>query len=124
MDKIIYLNPKADNTVQLLAKSFKIEQDYTYGEVDGTDSAKALGDHRPVVVEFSCFKSGDVKPLPGDVNKDGNVNVADIMATVSILMGKDSEEPFIFDHIAANINGDHDITIADVMSIVNIVLDK
>jgi hypothetical protein len=124
VDKIIYLNPKADNTLQLSAKSFKIERDYIYGEVDGTDSAKPLGDHKPVVVEFSCQKSGDVKPLPGDVNRDGRITVADIMATVSIIMGKDKVEPYVFDHVAADINEDSRITVTDVMAIVAIVVNK
>ena len=123
VDKIIYLNPKVDNTTQLFAKSFKIERDYIYGEVDGSDNANPLGDHKPVVVEFSCFKSGAVKPLLGDVNRDGNVNISDIMATLKILMGQDNEEPFKFDHVAANVNNDGDITIADVMSIVIMVKD-
>ena len=124
VDKIIYLNPKAANTLQLSAKSFKIERDYTYGEVDGTDSAKPLGDHKPVVVEFSCQKSGDVKPLPGDVNRDGRITVADIMATISIIMGKDKVEPYVFDHVAADINEDSRITVTDVMAIVAIVVNK
>ena len=122
VDKIIYLNPKAANTLQLSAKSFKIERDYIYGEVDGTDSAKPLGDHKPVVVEFSCQKSGAVKPLPGDVNRDGRITVADIMATVSIIMGKDKMEPFVLDHVAADINEDGSITVTDVMAIVAIVI--
>ncbi len=121
VDKIIYLNPKADNTAQLSAKSFKIERDYIYAEVDGSDNGNPLGDHKPVVVEFACVKSGDVKPLLGDVNRDGIINVSDIMATLNIVMGQDNEEPFKFDHVAANANNDNDITISDVMCIVNMV---
>jgi hypothetical protein len=121
VDKIIYLNPKADNTAQLSAKSFKIERDYIYAEVDGSDNGNPLGDHKPVVVEFACVKSGDVKPLLGDVNRDGIINVSDIMATLNIVMGQDNEEPFKFDHVAANANNDNDITISDVMCIVKMV---
>jgi hypothetical protein len=48
--------------LQLVPKSFKIEQDYTY--VDGNET-KPLGDHKPVVVKFSFVKSGDVtNPAP------------------------------------------------------------
>lgn len=60
VDKIIYINPKATNTVQLAPNSFRIEQDYTYGTVDGDGNTKALGDHRPVVVEFSYYAPGDI----------------------------------------------------------------
>ena len=58
VDKIIYINPTAANTVQLVPQSFKIEQDYTY-----EDGTTPLGDHKPVVVEFKYVKSGDEVPL-------------------------------------------------------------
>lgn len=47
VDKIFYLNPKADNTYRLIPQSWKLELDYT--KSDGTQ----LGDHKPCVVEFS-----------------------------------------------------------------------
>lgn len=37
VDKIIYINPTAANTTRLRPLSFRIEQDYTYGTIDGTD---------------------------------------------------------------------------------------
>ncbi|MBQ8158241.1 MAG: hypothetical protein IJ081_04390 [Prevotella sp.] len=58
VDKIIYINPTAPNTVRLSPQSFRIEQDYTYGYVDGTDNTTDLGDHRPVVVTFKYQLSG------------------------------------------------------------------
>ena len=63
VDKIIYINPKAANTVQIKPKSFRIEQDYTYGTIDGDGNTKALGDHDPLVVAFSYTRSGAVSPL-------------------------------------------------------------
>ncbi|MBQ4175458.1 MAG: hypothetical protein II597_11785, partial [Prevotella sp.] len=57
VDKIIYINPTAANTLQLIPQSFRIEQDYTYGTVDGTNDTKPLGDHRPVVVAFKLVQS-------------------------------------------------------------------
>lgn len=123
VDKIIYINPNSPNLLQLSALSFKIEQDYTYGMVDGTDSAKPLGDHRPIVVEFSCIKSGDANSLMGDVNRDGTISVSDVMAAVNIVLGNDYEKPYIFDHLAADPNYDGRISIADVMAIVQMVLD-
>ena len=59
VDKIIYINPTAANTVQLVPQSFRIEQDYTY-----EDGTTPLGDHHPVVVEFKWMKSGNVVPTP------------------------------------------------------------
>ncbi len=59
VDKIIYINPTAANTVQLVPQSFRIEQDYTY-----EDGTTPLGDHHPVVVEFKWMKSGNAVPTP------------------------------------------------------------
>ena len=60
VDKIIYINPTAANTLQLVPQSFRIEQDYTYGTVDGTANDTPLGDHRPVVVAFKMVQSGEL----------------------------------------------------------------
>ena len=122
VDKIIYLNPKGENTTQLVPKSFRIEQDYLYGTVDGTDNDKQLGDHRPVVVEFGYILSGDAKHVIGDVNRDGQITVSDVMATVDIILGMDSEEPYIYDHFAADANQDGTISVADAMAIVDYIL--
>ena len=124
VDKIIYLNPKSANTVQLSPLSFRIEQDYTYGNVQGTNDNKPLGDHRPVVVEFTCIKSGDVKSILGDVNRDGFVNITDVTALVEIVLGKDNATPCQFDHIAADVNMDGSISIVDVTELIEIILKK
>ena len=115
VDKILYINPKAADTPQLTANSFWIENDYTYGEVEGTDNNKALGDHKPVVVEFTYVKSGRII---GDVNRDGEVTIADILATISIILGNDSKT---YDHQAADMNHDDIITMTDAMAIVEIL---
>ncbi|MBO4810904.1 MAG: hypothetical protein J5552_04985 [Prevotella sp.] len=75
VDKIIYINPTAANTVQLKPQSFRIEQDYTYDYVDHDGNTKALGDHNPVVVTFKYQMSGDV------VAADITLNDADDNAT-------------------------------------------
>ena len=41
---------------------------------------------------------------------------------VDIVLGKDDEEPYAFDHVAADLDGDNDITITDVTALVNIIL--
>lgn len=60
VDKILYINPTAPNTLQLVPQSFRIEQDYTYGTVDGTNNTTPLGDHMPVVVTFKTVKSNEL----------------------------------------------------------------
>lgn len=59
----------------------------------------------------------------GDVNRDGNVTIADVTALVNIILGKATEADN-YDMKAANVNGDDDITIADVTALVNIILGK
>ena len=74
VDKIIYINPTAPNTLQLQAQRFWIENDYTYDTVDHNGNTKALGDHRPVVVELAYTISGDVKPLNITLIDDSEAN--------------------------------------------------
>ncbi len=57
--------------------------------------------------------------LPGDVNLDGSVTIADVTALVNIILGKGSSEQGI-----ADINSDGSVTIADVTALVNIILGK
>lgn len=62
----------------------------------------------------------------GDVNRDGEITIADVTALVNIILGKATEEnnPDNYDFKAANVNDDDDITIADVTALVNIILGK
>ena len=69
VDKIIYINPKAANTLQLVPQSFRIEQDYTY-----EDGTTPLGDHKPVVVEFKYIRSGNEVPLTLDLANNATDN--------------------------------------------------
>ena len=62
--------------------------------------------------------------LVGDVNGDGSVSIADVTALVNIILGKDHEEPYLYDHMAADVNRDGSISIADVTALVNIILAK
>jgi len=62
--------------------------------------------------------------LWGDVNRDKKITIADVTALVNIILGKDSTEPYVYDHEAADVNRDKSITIADVTALVNIILGK
>ena len=124
VDKILYVNPTAADALQLMPKSFRIEQDYTYGYVEGSDNTKWLGDHRPVVVDFALVRLSELTVLKGDVNRDGTITIADVTALVNIILGADAQAPYIYDHDAADVNGDGAITIADVTALVNVILGK
>ena len=62
----------------------------------------------------------------GDVNRDGQVTIADVTALVNIVLGKVTYPANAdkYDFEAANVNGDELISIADVTALVNIILGK
>ena len=60
----------------------------------------------------------------GDINRDGQVSIADVTALVNIILGKDSTVPYQYDHDAADVNTDGGISIANVTALVNIILGK
>lgn len=65
--------------------------------------------------------------IKGDVNRDGQVSIADVTALVNIILGKTSPTPFQggeYDLQVADVNDDEDISIADVTALVNIILGK
>ena len=124
VDKIIYLNPKGENTLRLTPESFRIEQDYTYDYVQHDGNTNALGDHKPVVVTFSCMKADDVKHLLGDVTKDGKVDITDVTALVNIILENDNTMQDNYDHVAADVNMDGIINITDITELIEIILKQ
>ena len=59
----------------------------------------------------------DLKPdVPGDVNGDLEVNIADVNAVTDIILGGSG------DPSAADVNGDGEINIADINALINIIL--
>ena len=120
VDKILYVNPSAADALQLVPKKFRIEQDYTYGYVNGTSDTKWLGDHRPVVVDFSLVRLSELKFLAGDVNRDGSVDIADLTALVNYLITQEGE----YDLDAADMNQDGEVTTDDVEPLVNLLLTE
>ena len=53
--------------------------------------------------------------IPGDVNGDGEVNIADVNAIIDmILTGRND--------VAGDVNGDGEVNIADVNAVIDIIL--
>ena len=86
-----------------------------------------------VRVQGDCG-NGDVSPvsetitfttleyLPGDVNSDGSVTIADVLAVVEYILN-DGYTTGIFNYQAANVDtSDYNITIADAVKILEIIL--
>ena len=70
----------------------------------------ALGNER--VTEQTITRSGDLK---GDVNSDGEVNIADVNAVIDVILGKNSNP-------RADVNGDGEVNIADVNAVIDSIL--
>ena len=56
--------------------------------------------------------------LPGDLNGDGQVDIADVNAVINMMLGKVSATP------AGDVTGDDSVDIADVNAVINIMLGK
>lgn len=86
------------------------------------------GDFYWVYYSFELLTDDQIKYfadyLPGDVNRDKQISIADVTALVNIILGKDNTMPYLYDHDAADVNGDGNISIADVTALVNIILGK
>ena len=59
-----------------------------------------------------------------DINHDGLITIGDVSALINIILGKDSVEPYIYDHTAADINKDGSITVSDISALIKILLNK
>ena len=57
--------------------------------------------------------------IPGDANKDKQVNVTDIVAMVNYIMNKPSTD---FDFDAADVNEDGEVNVTDIVATVNIIM--
>ena len=56
--------------------------------------------------------------MPGDLNGDGNVDIADVNAVINVMLGKAEYQS------AADLNGDNAVDVSDVNAIINIILGK
>ena len=98
-----------------------------------TDFTVTLEGNGPVTVTFSPAKRFfldevnacaviTTPTLTGDVNRDGTVNVTDVMLVVNMVLGKIAEDPVAYDIKAADTNENGRLEVADIMRIVNISL--
>ena len=113
----IAFNPNFENVIQQFNQD---EVDNTFNDV-GTYYVR----YKVANANGSCVAYGDTyiinisksetPVLPGDVNGDHEVNIADINAVIDVILGGGS-------NTAADVNGDGEINIADVNAIIDIIL--
>ena len=78
------------------------------------DAARAHIDGGP---DDPGYLTGKVNTLHGDVNNDGEVNIADVNCVIGVILGgADTYEG------RADVNGDGEVNIADINAIINIIL--
>ena len=65
------------------------------------------------------FSNDNANFLIGDVNGDGEINIADINAIIAIIQSGNCEEDI---ENRADVNGDGEINIADINAIIDIIL--
>ena len=76
----------------------------------------------PIWERFINIKSTGSDNLPGDVNGDGEINVADANSVIDIVvMGGNSGHTRL---PAADVNNDNEINIADVNAIIDLILNQ
>ena len=61
------------------------------------------------------------EPVRGDVNNDGEVNIADVNAIIDILLRGTEDDDLMF---RADVNGDGEVNIADVNAVIDIILKQ
>jgi hypothetical protein len=88
--------------------------------VDGVYTATADKKNAKLVVKFSGTGQGNAV-MAGDVNGDGDVDIADAVCIVNHVVGKPNTN---FVEAAADVNSDGDVDIADAVHIVNYVVGK
>ena len=64
---------------------------------------------------------GPEPSIPGDVNGDGEVNIADVNCIIDVILGTRTAEEF---EGRADVNGDIEVNIADVNAIIDIILNS
>ncbi|MBQ7204517.1 MAG: family 10 glycosylhydrolase [Muribaculaceae bacterium] len=82
----------------------------SYLDFDGNTHTTAYGPTISFVYKVSA-------PLPGDVNGDGEVNIADVNAVIDMILGGNMT-------LAGDVNGDGEVNIADVNTLIDFILSN
>ena len=67
-------------------------------------------------ITLRFVKGNVVEPIVGDVNGDGEVNIADVNAVINMILDSPAEN--------GDVNGDGEVNIADVNAIIDIILNS
>ena len=68
-------------------------------------------------ITLRFVKGNVIEPIVGDVNGDGEVNIADVNAVIDLILSGVND-------LKGDVNGDEEVNIADVNSIIDIILNQ
>ena len=64
-------------------------------------------------------RASQPQPVPGDVNQDGEVGLADINAIIDVLLSEENDDDLLK---RADVNGDNEVSIADINTLIDMIL--
>lgn len=70
-------------------------------------------------LDYMFFSNSDSLYLKGDVNGDGEVNIADINALIDVILGSNHDDDV---ETRADVNGDGEVNVADINAVIDIIL--
>ena len=85
------------------------------GTVILKNSIAAEADATRHILADCTAKAGELSTLKGDVNGDGEVNIADINAIIDMILSGRSDP-------SGDVNGDGEVNIADINAVIDIIL--
>ena len=100
---------KVDGKLMVDGATYYARSKTTYLDFDGNSHTTAYG---PVISFVYC---ANVEPPVGDVNGDGEINIADVNAVCDMILGGNTLP-------SGDVNGDGEINIADVNALIALIL--
>ena len=101
---------KVDGKLMLDGMTYYARCKTSYLDFDGNTHST---DYGPVISFVYCDHA---EPVTGDVNGDGEINIADVNEAISMILSGSTTG-------AADVNGDGEVNIADVNTIIDLILN-
>ena len=92
---------------------------YTFTISEVKLSSPQMTDRSSVTGNIVCAVDVKTSPDMGDVNGDGTLNIADVVETVSYIMGTPSD---LFMEKVADMNGDGNVSVLDIVAIIALIM--
>ena len=101
---------KVDGKLMVDGTTYYARCKTSYLDFDGISHSTAYG---PII----RFVYKEAETLEGDVNDDGEVNIADVNTIIDMILSGDAAT-------AGDVNGDNEVNIADINTLINLILNE